>query len=68
MPWQALRYNLNQCNRRQANSRFQVITYDARGFGRSSLPTGPYNHHDDLHALLVGLALVIQLTKYHVAI
>lgn len=32
--------------------RARVITYDARGFGRSSAPAGPYNHHDDLHALL----------------
>jgi pimeloyl-ACP methyl ester carboxylesterase len=31
---------------------YQVITYDARGFGRSSLPNSRYNHVDDLHALL----------------
>lgn len=31
---------------------FQVITYDLRGFGQSSLPTGPYRHCDDLAALL----------------
>lgn len=31
---------------------YQVITYDARGFGKSSLPNGSYNHVADLHALL----------------
>jgi pimeloyl-ACP methyl ester carboxylesterase len=33
---------------------FQVIRYDARGFGKSSLPTEgePYSDHDDLAALL----------------
>lgn len=31
---------------------FQVITYDMRGFGKSSLPEGKYSHHDDLRALL----------------
>lgn len=30
----------------------QVITYDARGFGESSLPNGLYDHAADLHALL----------------
>lgn len=30
----------------------QVITYDARGFGKSSLPNGSYDHAADLHALL----------------
>jgi pimeloyl-ACP methyl ester carboxylesterase len=28
------------------------MAYDCRGFGRSSCPTGPYNHADDLHSLL----------------
>jgi pimeloyl-ACP methyl ester carboxylesterase len=32
--------------------RYQVIRYDRRGFGRSSLPTGDYSHTDDLAALL----------------
>lgn len=31
---------------------YQVITYDARGFGKSSLPKGPYSHTADLRALL----------------
>lgn len=31
---------------------YQVITYDLRGFGQSSLPNGSYSHHDDLNALL----------------
>lgn len=30
----------------------QVITYDMRGFGESSLPSGPYSHSDDLKELL----------------
>jgi pimeloyl-ACP methyl ester carboxylesterase len=28
-------------------ARHRVIRYDLRGFGRSSLPTGPYVHADD---------------------
>jgi pimeloyl-ACP methyl ester carboxylesterase len=32
---------------------FQLIRYDARGFGKSGLPTDkPYSHHEDLHLLL----------------
>lgn len=31
---------------------YQVITYDARGFGKSSMPTHHYSHDDDLQALL----------------
>jgi 3-oxoadipate enol-lactonase len=30
----------------------KVITYDMRGFGKSSLPNGKYSHHEDLHELL----------------
>src|SRR5277367_2550696 len=37
-------------------STFRVITYDLRGFGRSSLPPeAGYAHEDDLNALLSGL-------------
>src|SRR5262249_42601880 len=36
----------------------QVIRYDLRGFGRSSLPpTAPYAHEDDLMALLAHLGV-----------
>lgn len=35
----------------------QVIVYDMRGFGRSSLPQDEYSHHDDLKALLNELNL-----------
>lgn len=31
---------------------YQVIRYDLRGFGRSSLPDAPYSHVDDLDSLL----------------
>jgi pimeloyl-ACP methyl ester carboxylesterase len=34
------------------NKDYRVITYDARGFGRSSLPDKPYDHAADLYALL----------------
>lgn len=37
---------------------FQVIRYDLRGFGRSSLSTGEYIHADDLRALLDSLGIV----------
>ena len=30
----------------------KVITYDLRGFGKSSLPSGTYSHSEDLHELL----------------
>jgi pimeloyl-ACP methyl ester carboxylesterase len=47
--------------------RHQVVRYDARGFGRSSLPDGrPYRHTDDLKALLdhlaIGPAVVVGLS------
>jgi 3-oxoadipate enol-lactonase len=34
---------------------FRVIRYDARGHGRSSMPTGELCNYEDLHDLLVGL-------------
>jgi pimeloyl-ACP methyl ester carboxylesterase len=38
--------------------RFQLIRYDARGFGRSALPRGtPYSHHKDLSILLQHLGI-----------
>lgn len=36
---------------------YQVIRYDARGFGQSSLPPAPYAHHEDLYALLRHLGI-----------
>ncbi len=33
----------------------KVITYDLRGFGKSSLPNGKYSHTEDLNQLLKGL-------------
>lgn len=39
------------------SSRFRVITYDCRGFGRSSLPVAPYDHADDLRRLLAELSI-----------
>lgn len=32
--------------------KFKVITYDLRGFGKSSTPEDKYSHHEDLKALL----------------
>ncbi|MCG2692315.1 alpha/beta hydrolase [Microgenomates group bacterium] len=32
--------------------RFRVITYDMRGYGKSSIPKQKHSHHDDLRALL----------------
>jgi pimeloyl-ACP methyl ester carboxylesterase len=31
---------------------YRVLRYDLRGFGRSSVPAGPYAHTDDLDALM----------------
>lgn len=39
----------------------KVITYDMRGFGKSSIPNGKYSHTEDLHELLKELN--IQNTK-----
>jgi 3-oxoadipate enol-lactonase len=38
-------------------SDFQVVRYDARGFGRSTWPPGDYNHAADLHGLMQFLDL-----------
>lgn len=35
----------------------QVVVYDMRGFGKSSLPTGSYSHHEDLSKLLEELRI-----------
>lgn len=37
--------------------RYRTLRYDARGFGRSSLPGGPYAHVDDLRSLLDALGV-----------
>jgi len=34
-----------------------VIRYDARGFGESDLPPGPFAHQEDLRGLLVHLGI-----------
>ena len=39
------------------SQKHQVVTYDMRGFGKSSLPTNGYSHHGDLLALLEALHL-----------
>jgi pimeloyl-ACP methyl ester carboxylesterase len=36
---------------------YQVITYDMRGFGKSSPINDNYSHHEDLHALLKHLGI-----------
>lgn len=36
-------------------SRYRTIRYDFRGYGASSVPTGPYSHVDDFRALLRSL-------------
>jgi len=37
--------------------RFDVITYDLRGYGRSAAPTGEFKHYEDAAALLDHLAI-----------
>lgn len=39
------------------SDRYTVVRYDLRGYGRSSLPEGPYRHCDDLAALVAALEL-----------
>lgn len=36
---------------------YQIVTYDIRGFGKSSLPTDNYSHEDDLKELISTLKL-----------
>jgi pimeloyl-ACP methyl ester carboxylesterase len=36
---------------------YRVVRYDARGFGQSSKPPGPFAHYEDLHALLAFLEI-----------
>ena len=36
---------------------FRVIRHDLRGYGKSTLPDGPYSHEDDLAALLGHLGI-----------
>ena len=36
---------------------YQVIRYDARGFGQSTLPPVPFAYHEDLYALLQHLGI-----------
>jgi pimeloyl-ACP methyl ester carboxylesterase len=36
---------------------YQVIRYDARGFGQSSNPTDAFAHYEDLHGLLTSLGI-----------
>lgn len=39
------------------SDRYQVIRYDQRGFGQSSIPSGPFSLHDDLYGLLEHLGV-----------
>ena len=39
------------------SSHYQVIRYDARGFGQSTLPPVPFAYHEDLQALLQHLGI-----------
>ena len=32
--------------------KYRVVRYDCRGFGRSSMPDGPFSHQDDLRGLM----------------
>ena len=35
--------------------RFRTVRYDLRGVGLSSMPAGPFSHHNDLKGLLEAL-------------
>jgi pimeloyl-ACP methyl ester carboxylesterase len=36
---------------------YRVVRYDARGFGQSSKPPGPFAHYEDLHGMLAFLEI-----------
>jgi pimeloyl-ACP methyl ester carboxylesterase len=36
---------------------YRVVRYDARGFGQSTNPPGPFAHYEDLHGLLAFLGI-----------
>jgi pimeloyl-ACP methyl ester carboxylesterase len=38
-------------------SRHRVVRYDARGFGDTTAPTGPWSHHQDLEELMAELGI-----------
>ena len=40
------------------SNKYRVITYDMRGYGKSSVPSGKYSDYDDLQALLEHLKIV----------
>mgnify|MGYP003589945105 CR=1 FL=1 len=48
----SLNHNMWQPQVEFFSNNYQVVTYDVRGFGKSSLPSGPYDHSSDLYALL----------------
>ncbi|MBU0976511.1 alpha/beta hydrolase, partial [Patescibacteria group bacterium] len=35
----------------------KIVTYDMRGFGKSSIPSSSYSHQDDLQSLLGHLSI-----------
>lgn len=41
--------------------KYRVMRYDARGYGRSSLPPAPFAHHEDLYELMRAL----NITRAH---
>src|SRR6478735_6727377 len=47
--------------------RYDVISYDLRGFGKSALPTGPFCHYQDAEALLDHLGVKRALVVGHSA-
>lgn len=53
----SLDHNMWQSQVEFFGKNYQVITYDARGFGKSDLPNGPYDHIADLHALFKHLSI-----------